>query len=165
MTSKVSATNVADQHTFSYYGAAASVKLSSEQTSDRFYMISSTIRPGIAPPLHVHHFEDEVYVVLRGTVRYFHGADWLDECETVDVSAGGSVWLPRGIPHTWDTVTSESDILLITNNGNFERFTNKIVDLELGNVRHDNDIAYLYREHGMEVLGPAPDLHGVGGSR
>jgi mannose-6-phosphate isomerase-like protein (cupin superfamily) len=47
------------------------------------------------PPLHVHHSDDEAWHVLEGTLR-FRFAD-----RTVDVDAGGTVFAPAGVAHTY----------------------------------------------------------------
>ena len=48
---------------------------------------------GAGLPLHVHDDEDEVVVVLEGTLAYRVG----DEEGTVD--SGGLLWMPRLVPH------------------------------------------------------------------
>lgn len=45
--------------------------------------------------LHVHHADDEAWHVLEGTL-HFRFAD-----REVDVGAGGSVFVPAGVPHTY----------------------------------------------------------------
>jgi mannose-6-phosphate isomerase-like protein (cupin superfamily) len=47
------------------------------------------------PPLHVHHAEDEILVILEGSVRVV--------CADSDVvvNAGGFAFLPRDVPHTF----------------------------------------------------------------
>ena len=45
--------------------------------------------------LHIHHADDEAWHVLEGTLR-FRFADG-----EVDVPAGGTVYVPAGVPHTY----------------------------------------------------------------
>jgi mannose-6-phosphate isomerase-like protein (cupin superfamily) len=45
--------------------------------------------------LHVHHADDEAWHVLEGTL-HFRFAD-----REVDVPAGGTVFVPAGVPHTY----------------------------------------------------------------
>lgn len=47
------------------------------------------------PPLHVHHEEDEDGVVIAGTLSAEVGG------QVVSVPAGGTVRLPKGVPHRW----------------------------------------------------------------
>jgi mannose-6-phosphate isomerase-like protein (cupin superfamily) len=46
--------------------------------------------------LHVHHADDEAWHVLEGSV-HFRFAD-----REIDVPAGGSVFVPAGVPHTYE---------------------------------------------------------------
>ena len=50
---------------------------------------------GSGPPrLHLHHDDDEAWYVLEGSLR-FRFSD-----RTVDVPAGGTVFVPAGVAHT-----------------------------------------------------------------
>jgi mannose-6-phosphate isomerase-like protein (cupin superfamily) len=48
--------------------------------------------------LHVHHEDDEAFHVLDGTLR-FRFAD-----RTVDVPAGGTVFVPAGVAHAYEAI-------------------------------------------------------------
>lgn len=51
---------------------------------------------GEEPPLHTHETEDEVFYVLEGRARFFCDGQWFD------LSKGGMVFLPQGLPHTYE---------------------------------------------------------------
>jgi mannose-6-phosphate isomerase-like protein (cupin superfamily) len=57
--------------------------------------------------LHVHHADDEAWHVLEGTL-HFRFAD-----RTVDVGAGGSVFVPAGVAHTY-TATDARYLIVLT---------------------------------------------------
>jgi mannose-6-phosphate isomerase-like protein (cupin superfamily) len=56
--------------------------------------------------LHVHHADEEAWHVLEGILRFrfAHG--------TVDVAAGGTVFVPAGVPHTYEAVNARYLIVL-----------------------------------------------------
>ncbi len=56
--------------------------------------------------LHVHHADDEAWHVLEGTI-HFRFAD-----HEVDVPAGGTVFVPAGVAHTYTTVDARYLIIL-----------------------------------------------------
>lgn len=56
--------------------------------------------------LHVHHADDEAWHVLEGTLR-FRFAD-----RKVDVPAGGTVFVPAGVPHTYEAIDARYLIIL-----------------------------------------------------
>jgi mannose-6-phosphate isomerase-like protein (cupin superfamily) len=56
--------------------------------------------------LHVHHADDEAWHVLEGVLK-FRFAD-----RTLDVAAGGTVFVPAGVPHTYEAVDARYLIVL-----------------------------------------------------
>lgn len=61
------------------------------------------------PLLHVHRSMDEAFEILRGSVQYRLGGDY------VTVSEGDSVLVPAGVPHCFRALgASGASILLIT---------------------------------------------------
>jgi mannose-6-phosphate isomerase-like protein (cupin superfamily) len=56
--------------------------------------------------LHVHHADDEAWHVLEGVLR-FRFAD-----RTVEVEAGGTMFVPAGVAHTYEAVDARYLIIL-----------------------------------------------------
>jgi quercetin dioxygenase-like cupin family protein len=73
-------------------------KARAEQTDGALTTMESSIPPGQGPPLHVHLDEDELIYVLEGRLL-FRLEDDLREAP-----AGSFVFIPRGLPHTWQNV-------------------------------------------------------------
>jgi len=69
-----------------------------EQTDGSLTAFESSAAPGHGPPFHLHVREDEVMYVLEGRLR-FRLEETLHEAP-----AGSFVFLPRGVPHTWQSV-------------------------------------------------------------
>jgi mannose-6-phosphate isomerase-like protein (cupin superfamily) len=57
--------------------------------------------------LHVHHADDEAWHVLEGTL-HFRFTD-----REMDVAAGGTVFVPAGVPHTY-TATDARYLIVLT---------------------------------------------------
>src|SRR5512136_849634 len=62
-------------------------------------LFEATVPAGEGPPIHSHHNEDEVIHVLAGEYEF-----WLDG-GTRRLGPGASVFLPRGVPHTFRIVS------------------------------------------------------------
>jgi mannose-6-phosphate isomerase-like protein (cupin superfamily) len=80
--------------------------------------------PKGGPPLHVHEREDELFYVVEG--------HYLFQCgdQSVQVSQGGLVYLPKGIPHGFRNIGSTPGVLLNTiTPGGFEQFFAEIDEL------------------------------------
>src|SRR5262249_11682508 len=83
------------------------VKASGAETGDAFAQFLTDDPRGTAPPLHVHHSEDEAFYVLDGEVTVVVGG------ERIDLRTGDYSFAPRGVPHTW-IVRSERARMLVT---------------------------------------------------
>ena len=102
--------------------------------------------PGEGPPLHIHTREDECVYVLAGELRWKLG----DEISVT--GPGGFVFIPRGLPHTWQNVGEGDSRMLVTfapagMEGFFDRLSS-MSEFDLGEFRA------AATEHGMEVVGP-----------
>ena len=56
--------------------------------------------------MHVHHADDEAWHVLDGVLRF----RFLDR--QVDVAAGGTVFVPAGVPHTYEALDARYLVVL-----------------------------------------------------
>jgi mannose-6-phosphate isomerase-like protein (cupin superfamily) len=127
---------------------ATPCKVTSEDTAGACTVLELNALPRSGPFLHVHHREDEWYYVLSGEFTFKAGR------EEFGLVTGGSIWLPRGIPHVWaNTATTEGKLILMCQPGGFERFFD-----EMGNVPIDKKspekMKELMSKYGMEMLGP-----------
>jgi mannose-6-phosphate isomerase-like protein (cupin superfamily) len=64
-------------------------------TGGGFSVLEIVSQPGDGTTVHLHHNEDEHFVVLEGTARFLYGE------KTFDAPAGTSVSLSRNIRHAW----------------------------------------------------------------
>jgi mannose-6-phosphate isomerase-like protein (cupin superfamily) len=123
-------------------------RVSSEDSGGACTVLELRALPRSGPFLHVHHREDEWYYVLNGEFIFRAGS------EEFNLVTGGSIWLPRGIPHVWaNTSTTEGKLILMCQPGGFEKFFD-----EMGNVPANKKspaaMKELMAKYGMEMLGP-----------
>ncbi len=132
------------------------VKADGEATGGGFTLLECTAPEGFAPPLHVHHREDECFYLLDGKLTVHCGDDsWV-------VDGGGFVFLPRGVPHAFVVSRGPVKMLQITSPSGFEAF----VEALGRKAEHDGlpapdapDAAVLAEvpsRHGYEIVGPPP---------
>ena len=94
----------------------AVIKATGEQTGGQFAVVEFLVPKGFASPLHIHHAEDEFFVVLSGEVRVQHG-------EVVSEAVAGSlIYGPRNIPHAFHVDSDEARLLLFFGPGGVEGF-------------------------------------------
>ena len=112
------------------------------------------------PPLHVHEDEDELMIIHSGEIACRSGDD-----EFI-ATAGSTVWLPAGVPHTFQVLTDEARATVVTGSASgqprFDRFVDVLseptdvpalpepVEIDPGAV------AMAGADNGIELLGPPP---------
>jgi quercetin dioxygenase-like cupin family protein len=81
------------------------MKAAAPQTGGTLAIWEVTTRPGEEPHEHVHDDVDEIFYLLSGSMTFRCGG------ESFEVHAGGFVFLPRGIPHTYLIHSEEARLL------------------------------------------------------
>ena len=71
------------------------LKISSKDTGGQLSVFEYTGLGKVGPMLHIHFEQDEIFMVMEGEYRFVAGK------ETHVLHAGQTIFLPRGIPHTW----------------------------------------------------------------
>ena len=87
----------------------------SEHTGGKLSVFQATMREGFSPPRHIHTREDEVFLVLDGEVCFD-----LDGHRLL-AGPGTSVYMPRGVPHTFLIQSPVARMLGIMTPGAFEQ--------------------------------------------
>jgi mannose-6-phosphate isomerase-like protein (cupin superfamily) len=90
--------------------------------------------------LHIHHADDEAWHVLEGTLRFRFAEG------EVDVPAGSTVWVPAGVPHTYEAIDGRYLIVLTPRVAQLIRELRRTPDYS----RHPE----LYRKYESEMLEP-----------
>jgi quercetin dioxygenase-like cupin family protein len=92
------------------------VKASGAETAGRFAQIEVDDPRGTAPPMHIHHNEDETFFVLEGEVTVFAGG------ERTEVCAGDYAFVPRGVEHAYLVRSERARMLVTFSPAGFEEF-------------------------------------------
>jgi quercetin dioxygenase-like cupin family protein len=121
-------------------------KVSSEQLD--FFICE--VAPHGGPPLHVHHVQDELLYVLKGTFRVRIGD------EEHHLEEGGFAQMPAGLAHAFLNLTDEPGELAITfTPGGGEHFFAELGPATRGEGPIDREaVAAIFERHGMSLLGP-----------
>jgi quercetin dioxygenase-like cupin family protein len=136
------------------------LKATGEQTGGRFSQVETLDPRGAAPPLHVHHNEEETFYVLEGEVSV------MVDGERLDVSAGGFALVPRGVPHAYVVRSEQARMLVTFSPAGFEE---AFVDLGVDAAESAEppvetvmppveEIVRAFAPYGCEIVGPPPAL-------
>jgi quercetin dioxygenase-like cupin family protein len=99
-----------------YQGGLFTVHVDSTDTAGQFALLEVEGAPGGEPPLHVHKNEDEMFYVLEGQLKVRRGE------EELTADAGDSVFLPRGVAHTFKILSKAARFLVYITPGGFESY-------------------------------------------
>jgi mannose-6-phosphate isomerase-like protein (cupin superfamily) len=133
-------------------GAHFAIKVTAAESGGAVGVFEETVPPGDGPPMHVHGREDEVFHFLEGRFRLWCGGrSWV-------AGAGETVFLPRGVPHTFRNVgEGPGRKLVVVTPGGFEGLFPAVAARGL---RLPDDMAELAAmaaaEYGLVFLGPPP---------
>ncbi|MFJ9952795.1 cupin domain-containing protein [Kitasatospora sp. NPDC091207] len=88
-------------------GGLAQIRVPGEATGNAFTVVQHTGVRGYTTPLHIHDYEDEVFMVLDGTLRMVcDGQEFVAE-------AGSTMIVPRTVPHGFVTTSPNCRFLTI----------------------------------------------------
>lgn len=99
-----------------FQGGLITVHLDARDTHGAFGLIEARLKPGAEPPLHIQGREDETFYVLEGTLKVTRGN------EQLILNPGECGFLPRGVPHTFQILSSHARFLNYITPGGFEDF-------------------------------------------
>ena len=148
-------------------GELVTYKTTREQTGGAYSLIDVGTQPGVEPPPHIHHREDESFYVLEGEYEF------LIDRRTVRVAAGSLLCKPKGTLHAHKNVGEGVGRILLTQTpgGLYERFFEEVgkpVDGDDGGPLVLNDepdvgkIVEAATTYGIEISLPIAQLVGPG---
>jgi mannose-6-phosphate isomerase-like protein (cupin superfamily) len=125
-------------------GERLCIRVPAAHTNSMYSLTEIIASPGDSTPVHIHHNEDEHFHVLEGTLRFLYGDKMLD------VSAGKTLTVLRGVEHAWGNATAVPVRMLITfTPGGCEEALR-----EIALAGDDVDLMAISKHYGVSVVGP-----------
>jgi mannose-6-phosphate isomerase-like protein (cupin superfamily) len=129
-----------------FLGSRCRILATSESTGGRYGLVDMIeVAAGEMPPLHVHHTNDEGFLLLEGELSLF-----LPDRE-IALQPGEFVLAPRGVPHTYQVGHSPARWLVVSTPAGFERFVEDVAALDEVTPEVLTATAAV---RGIEILGP-----------
>ncbi len=124
------------------------VKVSGTDNDGAFAIFEQTsLSQGKGTPLHIHHFQDEVFYVVEGEY-YFQVGE-----EKFNLSDGDYIFLPKKIPHAWTQVSAKGKMeVTFQPAGKMEDFFLTIAALKTEPSKEI--ISKIFSDNEMEIVGP-----------
>jgi quercetin dioxygenase-like cupin family protein len=101
-------------------GARVRVVLPGRDCAARLSVLTIQADTGYAAATHTHSREDEVFVVLDGTLTVWAGD------QRQQLLAGGRVFLPRGLPHGYRVDAGPARVLNVCTPGGLDEFFREV---------------------------------------
>jgi len=134
---------------FKFQALRMFVEVDSDNTKGSVAVVRVYVPPGAGAAPHVHSREDEVFQVVRGHYRFRHGD------EEIDAPAGATIFMPRGIPHTFRNVGDEPGEHLVTLvPGGLEKLFREVSAAGLEAPRDSARLAAMSARYGLRLLPP-----------
>jgi len=130
-------------------GETIFVKLSGADTGDRYEIVEEATPPQGGPPLHLHKAQNEWLYVLEGRLLFEMDG------RQVEGTAGTSVFVPRGVPHTFQNIgASPARLLGVAEPAGLEAFFRDLAEMCKQGPPEMAKLGPLFEQHGQELLGP-----------
>lgn len=135
------------------------VRVAGTETDERLCLVECLAPRGHMPPLHVHHREDEAFVVLDGEITLYVGGS------VHRLGPGESALGPKGVAHTFRVEKEGTRWLVACAPAGFERFVAAAGEPAAADtlppevfMPEQARFEELCREFGIELLGPPGTL-------
>ena len=141
-----------------FLGTLMTLKATGEQTQGVFGLIEQVLPPGFAPPVHVHHQEDEAFYLLEGEAAFTCGD------RTIQAKAGSFIFFPRDIPH-WFRIEGARNARLLQFNfpSGVEQFFVEVGEpapklaLPPASLPDLEKLVSIAARYHLDILGPPPE--------
>lgn len=125
------------------------IKISKQDTDGMLSISEYTGYTRGGPPLHIHPHQDEVFIILEGEHLFQVGE------EQHRLTAGDTIFLPRGVPHAPCQITEKGRYLyFFTPSGKMEEFMRAISGIKVEGQPSPDMMADLFAAHEMQIVGP-----------
>jgi len=129
------------------FGNKIQFKLSAAETDGAFDLGTAVTPPGGGTPLHVHHKDDELFIIIEGELEFFLEGEWKK------AGPGAVVYGPKEFPHKFRNVTdAPARHWVLTLPSGFERFYRRSGEVFANPPIDFAKLAEITAEHGSELL-------------
>jgi len=133
--------------TVSAFGNSIIFKLTGEDTNGAIDLGLATTPPGGGTPLHVHHKDDEVFIVIEGDMEFAFNGEWQK------APAGTVVYGPKDVPHQFRNVgNTPSKHWVLTFPTGFAKFYRQSAEIFANPPIDFRKLSEITAEHGSELL-------------
>lgn len=128
-----------------FRGTKMTIKVSGEDSGDKYSMIEMVHPPNVGPVSHIHPRATEAYYVLEGEYFITHAN------QTHHAQKGDFILIPKGVPHNYKSGRNGGKVLVISPAGLEQYFLEVATALKVGHVAWELE-QEIARRCGQEFL-------------
>jgi mannose-6-phosphate isomerase-like protein (cupin superfamily) len=102
-----------------FFGMLVTIRATAADTDGQYTLVEAVAPPGLEAPLHVHHTEDEAFLILEGVVLYVGD-------ERIEATAGQFAFGPRDVPHRFEVGSAGARMLWVCTPAGFENLVEAV---------------------------------------
>lgn len=129
----------------SVIGDRQTIKLDGSHTNGAFALVEQNNEPGTSIPEHFHTQEDEIFYVLEGEMEFTVSK------EKILAAAGTTVFLPKGVPHSFKVGGSGARALVMLQPAGTEKMFRELSGLPAGEPDLDV-VAKICSKYGIHFI-------------
>jgi quercetin dioxygenase-like cupin family protein len=126
-------------------GDRQTIKLDGSHTNGAFALIEQNNQPGTTVPEHFHTQEDEIFYVLEGEMEFTVAK------EKIVATAGTTVFLPRGVPHSFRVAGNGARALIMLQPAGTEKMFRELHALPPGEPDF-NQVGKICSKYGIHFV-------------
>ena len=132
-------------------GIQITIKVDGEKTGGAMSVIEGLVPPGGGPPMHIHSREDELFHVIEGRFRFWHGD------HVMELEPGAVVFLPRSGRHTYQNIgATPGRLFTVITPAGFEGFFREVAKRGLSVPKDMPELTAIAQQYGLQFVGPPP---------
>ena len=126
------------------------ILLSGEHTNGDLAIFEDIVEPGVGPPRHIHHYQDETFMFLEG--------EFIAEVDgkMYEFKPGDIAFIPKGTVHAFKNAGNTPGRLryIFSPASTIEEMFRTFYELQENDNFSEETMAAISTEHGQEIVGP-----------
>lgn len=128
-------------------GDQVTVKLTGKETDGAYTLIETITPPGMGPPPHVHHREEESFCVVKGELEFTIRG------QTIHPKPGDVLIAPKDVPHVFRNIgNTPAKMIVVCRPAGFEHFLEEFAQVPPDGPPDYPRMAAIAARHGIEFV-------------
>lgn len=130
-------------------GDQITIKLTGKETEGAYTLLETVTPPGMGPPPHVHHREEETFCIVKGELEFTIRG------KTIRPQPGDVLIAPKDVPHVFRNIgQTPAKLMIVCRPAGFEHFVEEFAQVPPDGPPDFPRMAAIAARHGIEFVSP-----------